>query len=337
MRLLGEAVRKGRSLRRLGATVRQEMPLGPLGEKVRAPGMRADEPDPRRGAVLVVVLMFGALIAGLVAVALRTSLGGAFAASAFVKEMRAAELGRAAVDLVAYQMLSGGQPARRGGSLAASFADAELTVDYVSESARVDVNLAAPELIAAVLRAAGADDGEARKIAGRVVSWRNSDRDHEPGGADTSDSGSAPLSSATSRSSASSRLLQRTEEIITAWGVPDALWETVHPALTVAGGSAKVDPTLAQRLVIAALMGEEGPRVDDFIERRAAGFASANDALAQLPPQTRSFAGFAPAKAVRAVARVVIAGRFERRYEFVVMPPTAPRSNVNVLSWQPLH
>jgi hypothetical protein len=106
---------------------------------------------------LVVVLALGALISSFVAVALRTSLSGASAASAFVAEMRADELGRTAVDLVAYRIMSGGQEARRGGSFAASFGDCVVTVDYVSESARVDVNHAVPALIGAVFRTDGGD------------------------------------------------------------------------------------------------------------------------------------------------------------------------------------
>jgi type II secretory pathway component PulK len=130
--------------------------------------------------------------------------------------------------------------------------------------------------------------------------------------------------------------LVRVEQIVDAWGLSPELYQTIKPVLTVANKTAKVDPTLAGPLVITALMSGDEDRARDFLERRDSGFLSADEALAQFPSDMRAFAGFAAARAVRAVAEVTVARRFRRRYEFVVTVPDSSLPEPRVLSWQPL-
>lgn len=59
---------------------------------------------PERGAALIVVLLFIALISSLTMTAIRTSLSINAAAAAFADQMRADELGRNAAHLVTYYL-----------------------------------------------------------------------------------------------------------------------------------------------------------------------------------------------------------------------------------------
>jgi general secretion pathway protein K len=280
----------------------------------------------QRGAALVVVLAFAAVIASLAATASRTILGGAAAVAVFADAMRADELGRAAADLVLDRVASGGPEARRGGAFTARLSMSELEIDYVSEAARVDINTAPPRMLGALFRVAGAEPVVAADIADRIEKWRRSGgtpSSNEPPGNRRREAAEAPA-------------LERIEQIMQAWGISATLFTAIHAALTVANRSSKVDPTLAPRLVVAALMNGSVERTEDFLERRQRGFLNADEALAQLPEDTRVFSGFVPARAFHAIARVIIAGRFRRSYEFVVAPAARGEHAANILSWQPL-
>ena len=277
-------------------------------------GVSSDAPWPaRRGAILVVVLIFIAFVSSLLAVALHLSSSSARAAAAFAKAMRADELGQAAVTLAADQAGSGDPADKRAGAFVAEFAEAKLFVDYVSASARIDVNLAPPELLSALFRAAGLDPNKASSIADRITASRN----NRVQGAATP----------------TNKRIENLGALADAWGLSPDFVDILRPALTVANGTGKVDPTIANRLVIAALMGGEGERVDEFLERRRRGFTTDAEARAAFPPNVQPFIDFAPARAIRAVARIVLPGRFERHYEFIVAPRTRPDESVKTISW----
>jgi general secretion pathway protein K len=282
--------------------------------------MISDEGHPRRGAALFVTLLFAALISDLTIVALRTAQSGVFAASVYLDEMRADELGRAAVDMVAYQIISPSDPdARRGGSLFAHFAISRVMIDYVSETARIDVNGAPPHLIAALFEAVGADPQSAADIARRADQRRKSARRTSGGGAAAADLLASPLA--------------RPELIMDAWNVPGPLYQAAAPALTVSSRVSRVDPTLASRLVVLALMDGDERRTDEFMDRRQRGFINAQEMAAQFPISMRSFIGPAQTQAFRGTARVVVSNRLERSYEFIILAGSGA-GQVRLASWQ---
>lgn len=292
--------------------------------------------DGRRGAALFIVLVFSAFLAGLAAVATRTGLSGARAAAAFADGIRADELGRGAGAALAYRLATGDEAARRGGAVALRLPGADVTIDYLSESARVDANLAPVPLIVALASAAGADPGEAGALAARVMRFRAeaAARSAPPASPDDAGAGGVPAGGlAALRASvdalgparkpppsAQTAALHDTAEVASAWGLPDALARRLLPLLTVSNGTATVDPVLAGRTVVLALVGGD-ERADDYLRRRRQGFVDKDSALALLPVPSRDFVAFKDVPAVRAVARVRLADRFERRYEMILAPP----------------
>jgi general secretion pathway protein K len=287
--------------------------------------MTSIDSHPRRGAALIIVLLFAALITMLAATAARSGLSAASASAAFVDLMRADELARAAADLVAVAASTGGPSARRGGSFVARLETAELSVDYLSEAARIDINAAPPKLLGQLFAAAASEPGLATDIAERVERARRSSQ-ADPNGQRQPDAASGSPAIA----------FERVEQIVEAWSIPDELYRAARPALTVGSRSAKVDPTLAGRLVILTMMNADQERTDEFMERRMRGFTSADEVLAQFPETSRTFAGFTPPRAYRASIQVSIGRRFQRHYEAVVAPSNGNQRAARIISWQPV-
>ena len=305
--------------------------------------------EPQRGAALFIVLLFSAFLAGLAAAAMRMSLSGARAAAVFADTARADTLGQGAADILASHLAEGDAAARRGGSIELRLPDADVEVDYVSESARIDVNLAPLPLIVGLLGAAGGDQDEVASVANRIAAFRAAAQAKAkrsspglgapPAGAATGvaaadgaiGAGAAAASGAAAGGSAQATgsspgatpalplAIHDMSEVTTAWALPEGLARRVLPVLTVSNGTATVDPVLADRLVVAALLGSD-ERVDDYLNRRQQGFADVGSALALLPVPAQAFASFKDSEAVRAIARVSLSHRFERRYEMILAP-----------------
>ena len=191
----------------------------------------------QRGAALFIVLMFAAVLSGLAAVAMRSSMSGARAAALYADVMQADELGRATADLVAHYVETGGPERRRGGGFEVRLHKVNIAIDYVSESGRVDANEAPLELIGALLAAAGASSSEVEAIEAGIVRFRSQKKpaaatpgtaapgqrtanppdtvavrvpEPEDGGAASLSGGSAPL-------------IQHRNLIAQAWDLPPAL------------------------------------------------------------------------------------------------------------------
>ena len=313
--------------------------------------VRAPDTDPQRGAALVIVLLFAALLSGLAATALQGSASGARAATVFLDEMRADALGRGAADALGAHILQEGPPAQRGGAFAVRLAQAELAVDYRSESARVDLNKAPLDLLAAVLTAAGAEGEAVAAVRARLAAARDTGAPATAGPAATpatlfatgvfTPTGTPTSASAVTPSGpfapqkGSAPLLEDVGAEVSHWALPDDVATRVIDALTVCSGLATVDPVLADKLVLTALLGDEA-RVDAYVAQRGAGFTDTGAALAPLPVPAQSFAGFADVSAVRALVRVTVAHRFTRRYEIVLDPPAFAGQAPRVLLWRPL-
>jgi hypothetical protein len=106
--------------------------------------------------------------------------------------------------------------------------------------------------------------------------------------------------------------------------------------LTVSNPSGKIDPILADKAVLGAIFGGDQLSADNFLRRRAHGFASEADALMSIPLGARGYVGFSPAKAFRASVRVELRNRVGRRYEMIVVPPQKPGETVQVTAWEAL-
>lgn len=280
-----------------------------------------------RGFILITVLIFAALLTSLLLGILEISSSYIFSAAAFSAAARADELGRTAADLVAQQTMSRDPNAKRGGSFVVHLKGADVFVDYLSETARIDVNAGPPELLVALFKAVGIESAEAEAIGERIKAFRASaapSNDQQP-----------PSSHASQGKASAPMLIEYETQIADAWKMSPEAMQKVVPYLTVANPSGKVDPLLACRLVIEAVF-EDEMQADDFVRQRAHGFARETDALLLIPLGARGYVDFSPAKAFRAEVRVHLIHQVERRYQMVVVPPQKHGDGVQVTAWEAL-
>jgi general secretion pathway protein K len=78
-----------------------------------------------------------------------------------------------AIEMTCYQLLSQDEKARpTSGRFDGRIGTAKISTVYVSEAARIDLNLASKEFLAGLLVGLGVNDDQANDLADRIVGWR---------------------------------------------------------------------------------------------------------------------------------------------------------------------
>ena len=136
----------------------------------------------KRGSMLVLVLFLAGLLSIFAAVAATQMRAAQNASRGFAENMRAEEMARGAIELVVAQ--SGGSVARMAGVSVANYSQGQAIVTARNESARIDLNLAAPALLSGLFLQLGVAPDQAAIYAARIVDWRDEDDKVEKGGAE---------------------------------------------------------------------------------------------------------------------------------------------------------
>ena len=205
-----------------------------------------------RGAALLLVLWLLALMTGLVSVfalsARTEGLQGRFLARSTAARYAAeAGLELAAVHLTGPDMARRWVPDGRPNRVA--FDGYVVDVRVVDESAKVDLNVATPDLLAALMTAVGTDFDRARTIAGAIADYRDADDLLTPeGGAEDPQYAAAELPYG-----AKDRPFDSVTELRQVLGMDQALYEKLRPHVTVYTGLARPNPTFAAMPVLRAL------------------------------------------------------------------------------------
>lgn len=238
--------------------------------------------DMQQGIALVAVL-WGVLLLSLLAVTYSTRAGTeARLVRNEVERAAARSLADAGVFWALRELLRPKDAQRiipDGTRYAIAFHGAQLHIAVQDEGGRVDLNAAAPVLIASVLTAAGAEPAMAGSIAEAVVDWRDRDHDRRPGGAEARDYAIAGL--VTGPRNGPFVLL---EELRAVRGMTPALFAAAAPLLTVHSGAGGIDPDTAPLQVLRALPGMTAPQAAAVAETRRLG-----DSAATLPAAASAF------------------------------------------------
>ncbi len=205
-----------------------------------------------RGAALLLVLWLIALLAALV---------GAFALTARTEHLQgralhrgvvASEAARAGLEYAVARVIDTRPEGRwlpDGRDYAWRFHDAALTLHIVDETGKVDLNVAQPPLLAALLQAAGAEADMAEQLAGAIADWRDTDDLGQPSGA----AEDPQYAAAGLPYGAKDAPFEDIGELQQVLGMTPALYAAVAPHVTVHSGLPSPDPRFAGALVLQAM------------------------------------------------------------------------------------
>lgn len=225
-------------------------------------GIRRQSPASRSdGAALLLVLWL---------IVLLTALVGAFAMTARVEHMQGQVLARGlsansaaragleyalhrlALDDPRLQWQADGRPYEW------QYAGAKVEIRIVSETGKVDLNQADAALLSGLLRALGSDSGEAARLAGAIIDWRDPDSLTQiSGGAEDADYASAGR--AYGAKDAEFESIAELEQVL---GFTPGVYADIAPHVTVHSRLVRPDPAFASAPVLDA-MGMDGERIVD--------------------------------------------------------------------------
>jgi general secretion pathway protein K len=217
------------------------------------------------GFVIVVVLW---IIAALSALAMIFAVYVSNSAQALAVNdagLQAEALVSASLELTAYQLSLAGEKARPlQGSFHYRLDKAEILVTLVSETARIDLNVAPKDLLANLLSGLGADPEAAGRYADRIIAWRT------PPKTDPAEDEVSLYRAAGFAYSPRQAPFAHANELALVLGLPPALVERALPFVTVFTGQSKINPLVAPPEVIAALPGMTPSGLKEFLMERPA-------------------------------------------------------------------
>lgn len=221
-----------------------------------------------RGAALLLVLWLLVLLTGLISV---------FALTARTEGLQGRFLGRstaaryaaeAGIEVAALH-LQGVDTAMRwipdGRANNFTFEGQQIEVRVLDESAKVDLNVAAPDLLIGLMIAVGVGQDRARQLSGAILDWRDGDSLlNAEGGAEDPQYAAADLPYG-----AKDRPFETVSELRQVLGVDQALYVKLLPHLTVYTGQARPNPAFASAPVLQAL-GLPADQVAQILAQRVA-------------------------------------------------------------------
>ncbi|MGA7940930.1 MAG: type II secretion system minor pseudopilin GspK [Bradyrhizobium sp.] len=205
----------------------------------------------------------------------------------------------ASLELAAYRLLSADEKTRPAqGSFHFRMDDAEASVTFISEAARVDLNKASKEMLARLFEVLGAEQNAAGELADRVVGWRTKSKPN------TTNEEAALYLAAGLHYSPREAPFGHVNELSLVLGASPALVERVLPYVTVFSKSADVDVLLAPPEVIAALPGMTPEALNDFLKHRPSLPRDQKAVAAALGPAVKAAGSLPEPKAFRVLTTI---------------------------------
>jgi general secretion pathway protein K len=239
--------------------------------------------------------------------------------------LQAQELTMAGVELAVYRLRASSEAQPSQGTFGFRLGNADVAVDFRSEAARVDLNLAPKELLAGLFTVLGTKSEEAESFADRILAWRT------PLSSGATDN-EAFLYRAAGRNYGPRRgSFQHVNELGLVLGLPSALVDRALPYLTVYSGQAEVNVFNAAPEVLAALPGMTPQRLRLLLAQRE---GAPQDVLkAQLGAAAR-YVNVQATKTNRIAVDVRFGANRQVRSEAVVLLLDEDTEPFRVLSWR---
>jgi general secretion pathway protein K len=241
--------------------------------------------------------------------------------------LQAEALVTAGLELTAYQLLIAKAEARpTQGAFRFRMGRSDVAVEFRSEAARIDLNMAPRELLAGLFAGLGARYAAAEYYADRIIGWRqNGDVEGQNNEADAYRT--AGLSYGPRQGP-----FADVGELWLVLGLPPALVERALPFMTVFNGGADVDVLVAAPEVVAALPGMTPDRLYAVLGQRGPGAANAE--IVQRLLGSSSGASAQGSKATRVTVRIAFDNGRRVGAEAVILPLDDADEPYRVLSWR---
>jgi general secretion pathway protein K len=218
---------------------------------------------PRRGFILVAALWILIALATLASIATVYVARSAVALTAVDDAVLTEPIITASLELTAYQLSAPTDEKRpTRGTFRFRLARTNVTVEFLSEAARVDLNAAPKPLIAGLFASLGAQPEAAYRYADRVVGWRTAPKEGAQDGEESL------YRAAGLQYSPRGAPFNHVDELWLVLGLPPDLVERALPFLTVYSGRGDVNVLDAPPEILAALPNMSPGRLNAFLNQR---------------------------------------------------------------------
>ncbi|MFZ1327257.1 MAG: hypothetical protein WAT67_14780 [Candidatus Contendobacter sp.] len=240
----------------------------------------------QRGMVLVIVLWIITLLAvmaGSFAYSMRIETQLAASAAERARARALADAGIAYA--LAWQLDPEGQKQwpPNGDTHLWEFGGGRVRIAVTNASGLVNLNNAGPDLLKALLKGAGLEEGEAERVADAIQDWRDPDNDRMPHGAE------GPDYQAAGRPGPKNTLFESIEELGQVLGVTPDLYARLAGLVTPFSYESAINPELAPAPILR-LLGMDEATLSSYLEARAR--ASAEGTSAPPPTGNEASAGY---------------------------------------------
>jgi general secretion pathway protein K len=281
------------------------------------------------GFIIVAVLWILAALATLASIISVYVINTAVAFTVHDERLQAETLARAAIELAVYRVnttstQTQAPPSR--GAFAFRMGNASVATDFISESARVDLNTAPKELLSGLFAAFGSAKNAADAYADQIIAWRSAPPQGAPDPAGYYRAAGLVYSPRAAP-------FQHIAELGLVMGIPEPVVERVMPYVTVYSGTPQINVLDAAPQVVAALPGMDPERLNRVLALRRTGPQNTQGLLAMLG-SAQTFATAQGNKAMRVTARIAFDSGQRMTTEAVIFVLDSGTEPYRVLTWR---
>ncbi len=252
------------------------------------------------------------------------------AATAFTvhdERLQAEGCARAAIELAVYQLTANPQAAPTRGRFVFRIGNAQITTDFNSETARIDLNAAPKELLAGLFAALSAAPANAQAYADRIIAWRS------PPSPNIADNEASNYRAAGLIYAPRGSQFPHAGELGLVLGIPELMVERALPFLTVYSGRPQINILDAAPQVIAALPGMAPAQLQAVLAARQAAPQDVQALVASLGA-AQALATTQGSKSVRVTARIAFDSGQRMTTEAVIFLTDNGTEPYRVLTWR---
>jgi len=295
----------------------------------RSPRATLNPRSQESGFILVVILWILAALAALATSCLVYVDNAAFATQVNDDRLRIRNAISTGVELATYQLLAAPDEARPPqGAFKVRLAHSTINVNFVSESARIDLNAAPKGLLEGLFAAVGASPPQAASFADRIVGWRKKADPAGQTGGEVEAYKEAGFNYAPRQGP-----FQNVLELPLVLGIPPYIVARVLPLLTIYSGNGQIDVRVAPPEVLSALPGMTPERLQEVLAQRAQNPQDAQ-ALLKVLGSAGAFANATQNPAARVQVQIRLDNGRSARAEVVILVFRDETEPFRVLSWR---